>query len=191
VQWTSPDETRRLPFGERSLTALAAEADLCVGGDGLAWLHTQGLLMECVHTVRVFARATPDQKELVLGALKAAGLTTLMCGDGTNDVGALKMAHCGVALLQVGCRWHIHSRPWYSLGPYPSPSRGCTPTISALHVQRLCAVRSFATCGLCFSLHTCWKRTRPAVCAQKGTRSGNSRCASAGACGRRRAKRRR
>jgi cation-transporting ATPase 13A1 len=74
-----------------------------VGGDGLAWLHSQGLLAECVHTVRVFARATPDQKELVLGALKAAGLTTLMCGDGTNDVGALKMAHCGVALLQVGC----------------------------------------------------------------------------------------
>jgi manganese-transporting P-type ATPase len=47
----------------------------------------------------VFARADPETKSSVVKAFKSAGEVVLMCGDGANDVLALKTADVGVALL--------------------------------------------------------------------------------------------
>lgn len=52
----------------------------------------------CSHAT-VFARVSPAQKELIVGELNAAGRTTVMCGDGTNDVGALRRAHVGISIV--------------------------------------------------------------------------------------------
>ena len=48
---------------------------------------------------QVFARADPETKSSVVKAFKSAGEVVLMCGDGANDVLALKTADVGVALL--------------------------------------------------------------------------------------------
>ena len=48
---------------------------------------------------KVFARMSPDAKEIVIECLHSTGALCLMCGDGANDVGALKQSDVGVALL--------------------------------------------------------------------------------------------
>lgn len=47
---------------------------------------------------KVFARMTPDEKERLCLALKDSGKTCMMCGDGANDVGALKQAQVRLSL---------------------------------------------------------------------------------------------
>ena len=49
--------------------------------------------------VTIFARMSPQQKGDTIRATKANGTYCLMCGDGTNDVAALKQSHVGVSIL--------------------------------------------------------------------------------------------
>lgn len=44
-------------------------------------------------------KASPSQKELIISTYKQKKISVLMCGDGTNDVGGLKKADVGIALV--------------------------------------------------------------------------------------------
>ena len=61
-------------------------------------LTTPELIEEAVVKYTVFGRVTPAQKRQFVQALKNAGKTVAMTGDGVNDVLALKDADCSVAM---------------------------------------------------------------------------------------------
>lgn len=105
-EWKSIDEEVNLsvkPF--KTSKQLTSKFDLCITGEGLAYLNEnhQKFLFELMPYIKVFARFAPKQKEFVIVTLKALGYVTLMCGDGTNDVGALK--HADVSIFNVNFRF--------------------------------------------------------------------------------------
>lgn len=109
VEASASEAPQRRPFADALVPAWdrSRTLDLCVSGDlvgdllepaNAAMRRAQATL---VARVSVFARVSPEQKEGIVGLLKATGRGTLMCGDGTNDVGALRQADVGVALLNT------------------------------------------------------------------------------------------
>ncbi len=61
-------------------------------------LVTDEQIEEAVLKYTVFGRVNPKQKKQFVLALKKAGKTVAMTGDGVNDVLALKIADCSVAM---------------------------------------------------------------------------------------------
>lgn len=95
------DESKIIPVdpSEPLDVSLFRQYDICITGAAMRQFESKPAWNDLVQNTWVYARVSPSQKETILTSLKSLGYTTLMAGDGTNDVGALKQAHIGVALL--------------------------------------------------------------------------------------------
>ena len=61
-------------------------------------LDTPEKIKEAANKYTVFGRVTPSQKQELIKAIKEAGHTVAMVGDGVNDVLAMKESDCSVAM---------------------------------------------------------------------------------------------
>ncbi|MFK0039813.1 HAD-IC family P-type ATPase [Paenarthrobacter sp. NPDC090517] len=84
----------------QTVAAIAREVGLDAphGFDARELPNDDHEFLEVINNNVVFGRVTPDQKKRIVVALKAAGRTVAMTGDGVNDALAIKEADIGVAM---------------------------------------------------------------------------------------------
>ena len=81
----------------------AAEIARRAGIDGAdKFISLDGMSLEEVKAIaseyKIFGRVTPEQKAALIEALKEAGHSVAMTGDGVNDILALRVADCSIAM---------------------------------------------------------------------------------------------
>ena len=100
-KWRTIDLDLSLQVEPTNVKEFLSKYDLCLTGDSMSYLIEQNfkLFKSILPFVKVWARVAPKQKEFIITSMRNQGYYVLMCGDGTNDVGALKHAHTGIALI--------------------------------------------------------------------------------------------
>lgn len=101
MYWQSyDDESHVADFAASEVQEMSKKYDFATTGKSLqAAFDFDESTKKVLGYFKIFARMTPDAKETVIQCLHSVGALCLMCGDGANDVGALKEADVGVALL--------------------------------------------------------------------------------------------
>ncbi len=102
IQWFKDNDVQiKVISGDNPITV--AEVSKRVGiVNADRYISLEGLTDEEVAAVAneytVFGRVSPEQKAILIKAMKSAGHVTAMTGDGVNDILALKEADCAISV---------------------------------------------------------------------------------------------
>uniref|UniRef100_A0A7E4V2E3 Cation-transporting ATPase n=1 Tax=Panagrellus redivivus TaxID=6233 RepID=A0A7E4V2E3_PANRE len=90
-------------FDPESNNLIESSYHLAIAGPTFAVVCDEypDLVARLVCVCDVFARMSPDQKQLLVNKLQEVDYTVAMCGDGANDCAALKAAHAGISLSEA------------------------------------------------------------------------------------------
>lgn len=102
IKWFNENGVKiKIISGDNPLTA-AEIAGVCGVPDYQKAVSLDGLSLEETAAIAdkytVFGRVSPEQKAILIKALKSKGKTVAMTGDGVNDILAMKQSDCSVAM---------------------------------------------------------------------------------------------
>lgn len=102
IKWFKENDVKiKIISGDNPLTV--AEIAKRVGVDNTEnFINLEGMnesqVISAANKYTVFGRVTPEQKAILVKAMKAQGNTVAMTGDGVNDILALKESDCAIAM---------------------------------------------------------------------------------------------
>ncbi|TYZ60869.1 hypothetical protein PybrP1_001441 [[Pythium] brassicae (nom. inval.)] len=125
------------PLDNKSFLALADSNEFALTGaalDALRESQSSLFVEQIVLHAKIFARIRPHQKTWVVETLIQRGKCVGMVGDGTNDCGALKAAHVGIALSDADAS---------IVAPFTSRQKSLTDVLALLREGRCALSTSF------------------------------------------------